>query len=485
MKNYPYNILWVDDIWKESSVEVSDVKTKRMKEVATALSNLGQDKFKLEIKFKESVPLGVTELTNDSKDDYRLLILDFDFGDNAGEYKLNALINQAKKKKIPYLIFTNLPSNATIQAAIEESDHLNLGILQKDVDGSKQLVKIIDDFFQNVPFRILQISDLHCNSASPDILSKQSQGIMFESLYSKLSEITKDCPIDLLFFTGDFAAHKPQTELIDVNKILRNIIKNSLVNHDDMDRVFIIPGNHDLLWEDFSKKEISKAPWSSYIHLFQTLFNGNIELLKKTKGWDNETKTINPYSDSDDLFWNRKFPELKLNIIGISSTSTESNLQGKGFFSEKVKKYIDECWGNTQSNDIKIALVHHNLFSVITPNPNDESVIVTKAGLAIHTLIKNKCNLIFSGHTHLGTFMKFSVANQNMNGFNELAEICSISNGTVGGMTPNFDRPRSFNIIEINHKDSLSKKRGITIKPFYFDSTENKWIDRNSINTDL
>lgn len=485
MINYEYNILWVDDIWSESIKDSQDMKIQRMKEVASSIMKLGQDFFELKITYKESVPLGYTELSDNVKADYRLLILDFDFGENAYGYNLETLIKPARAKKIPYIIYTNLSRNATIQTALYENDPLNLGIIQKDVEGGKKIVNIIDNFFQNLPFRILQISDLHCNSASNSDKAKKSQQMMFESLYVKLEEISKTTPIDLLFFTGDFAAHDPRRELIDVNLILRKIITSSFTHKEPMSNVFIIPGNHDLLWDDFRDKTLSHAPWSSFINLYQTLFNEKIELLKNTKGWDSVTKTINHYVDSDGLFWNRKFPQLKLNIIGISSTSTEPEMQGKGIFTDKVKQYINECWENAQSDEIKIALVHHNLFTVVTPNPNDEDNIVKNSGLAIHTLIRNKCNLIFSGHTHFGTFVKFSVANQNMNGFSDLSDISCISNGTVGGITPNYDRARSFNIIDINHKNNFSKKREMTIKPFYYDSTENKWIDRNSIITEI
>jgi len=163
---------------------------------------------------------------------------------------------------------------------------------------------------------------------------------------------------------------------------------------------------------------------------------------------------------------------IRLNVIGISSTIKPEQGQSGGFFAESHRNFVREKWGKPPiQGEIRLFLLHHNMQPTLSYSELDEKDCLVNAGNALLTLGEHNCNIVIGGHTHVGSVRELHDVIIDSHGYRLVNnKFISISTGTTGGFHPDMDRLRSFNILEISAIDQHKNSRSIRLIPFFYNS---------------
>lgn len=102
--------------------------------------------------------------------------------------------------------------------------------------------------------RILHISDLH-EKGPRELEPYFRQQVLGEHWLENINTILEDGPIDAICFTGDIAQSGKPDEYAKVGEFIRELTRLCNLG---IDRVFLVPGNHDI------DRSINKAAWKAY-----------------------------------------------------------------------------------------------------------------------------------------------------------------------------------------------------------------------------
>ena len=119
-------------------------------------------------------------------------------------------------------------------------------------------------------FRLLLMSDLHYDSTAIDAAA-ESQKQLIDSLFNLIEKEHNHICFDAILMTGDLAAKNPKTDLIDVRAVIQEIVQKS-IGERNIDRLFLIPGNHDVVWEKFEDDLASDRPWAPFLDLYALIY---------------------------------------------------------------------------------------------------------------------------------------------------------------------------------------------------------------------
>jgi predicted phosphodiesterase len=293
----------------------------------------------------------------------------------------------------------------------------------------------------------------------------------FNRLEAKLNLIHNEKRFDIITITGDLANTRPSEELGVFGLRLGEIFLKTLSIREE--RIFIVPGNHELVWNDFDKKELSNSPYSVYISFYKDMLP---KTLGNIKGFSKGKLPVN--LRGDDLSWNRQIVNPALDIIGISSTSSNPEQQGEGYLSPANKLYIESKWSlrKPKPNELRILLLHHNLFPIQSFDGRDENRTLRNAGAAINTMTQYGCDIVLSGHTHRPETVLYMSSSIGRTGYAKNKTLLLIGSGTSGGRTSTEDFAKSFNVIDVAY-DVEKKSRRILITPYTFDSKNAVWSE--------
>ncbi|MCD7933188.1 MAG: hypothetical protein LUH15_18570 [Tannerellaceae bacterium] len=164
-----YKIIWVDDEYQTDSIFENIIQNSNKK-----LSDCGVS---LEVKY--CVNLHGELLDDLDSGEYKLLITDIKIGDDKDAYTM--LTKGAAKKRISYIIYSSHISKQKNQNILDSC----VAVLEKNTDTS-EIEKILLDFFQLPPFRILHLSDLHFDS------SKKNGRWTFKDCYILKRDVERD-----------------------------------------------------------------------------------------------------------------------------------------------------------------------------------------------------------------------------------------------------------------------------------------------------
>jgi 3',5'-cyclic AMP phosphodiesterase CpdA len=339
--------------------------------------------------------------------------------------------------------------------------------------------KVIDkikNYLVFKPFRILQLSDLHV-CGSDNRLEFETQSKSFKKLLQQIEIINDFKEIDFLVLNGDFANKNPYKELS--SNILISFIKDLIevsIGNSNYDRLLVIPGNHDSLWDDFENNKLTKYPWAKYLELYSKIYSTNSNILKELGAWNTKDFLDTESLEPEKLCWSRNFPDFHLKFLGLVTPSLAESEKGQGRFHEGVREFIEKSGEDSTSNgEIRIALMHHDLFESISIHPFEEKNKIVRSGDAYLSLTEKDGRMVFSGHTHSANIISIDGSYLRGGQYISPGKLQIINTGTISGYHPTGAIPRSFNVIDFMGFDAIEGHRKTRITPYTMEPANFNW----------
>lgn len=464
-----YSAMWIDDDWSSTGRKPQ----RDFLDDVLAQWNLVGQKSGLNITWSKPEDPANASVELDSPDnDFRLIILDYKFIGYG--YSVSSILDKIRSKNIPYIVFSYFTVDFLALREAQRVDPLRLAVLPKDASGVVTLIEMVRKFFVAPPFRMLHLTDLHFDSSLRDD-EKEEQEEMFSSLIRELKENHQKTPFDALLITGDFANRDPHEDLIGVRTCIKDIV-NETITEKNLDRLFIVPGNHDMLWKNFEKKETSDRPWSDFLDFLHASFTSEPNLLRAMEAWDSKRSLFKLESQNEALSWCRRLQSPQLNVIGLCSPSIDSKNQGKGIFTRDQEHFVKEKWKAPRIfGEVRISMMHHNVFASLSANRLDEQQVSMNPGAALQTLIQGHCSVLLTGHAHSPNIFQFAGNKLGPEGYEVSGRIVCVASGNAGGHHKALDRSRSFNILDfLNAQDELGA-RTVMVKPWIYVGVDHVW----------
>lgn len=464
-----YEVLWVDDHWNKT------VYPNENKFLSMVSSQLEQEISKIDrqlnIVLCERPSDAVLELQEPSRD-FRLAVIDYDFGGD--KYNVENIMFHIRQRNIPYIIFSNFIESVENDPLFPPNDPLMLDLIEKGTNTSNVFINRLKNFFLAPPFRIVHLTDLHYNSEAKEE-DADEQTDLFLSLIKILEKEHSTNPFDVIAITGDFSYRNPDKDLIFIRDTVKEIVRLTLTE-ENIDRLLLVPGNHDIYWKNFYKKKLSENPWGPYLEFYHAVYPGRIDILNELGAWNSDKNLFSYSSKGEDLLWHRKLSNPSLNIIGLVTPTTNTENLGNGLFTKKHVEFINSKWCSEPTlGEVRLVLMHHNLFATLSLSRYDKKTILSNPGDAMYTLMSSGCNVALTGHTHSSNVLKSLGGRLGLRGFEDTGNVSIISAGTTGGLHKAGDRPRSFNILEFSDRCQQDGNRQLRIRPFLYDGDKHKW----------
>lgn len=259
--------------------------------------------------------------------------------------------------------------------------------------------------------RVLHVSDLHfgknhtCNPADPtgattgipplkELLRKDLENEEWKkSVWAFQTQDVEPVPL-LVAATGDFAQTAEQKEFDEAHKFLTDLVREPVLGSTiDLRSVFVVPGNHDVV---FDRPE-PEHRFAHYCNFYNKLFR-TIQPEQRAYARPEEASSLSQI---------HAFPEARFLIAEINScfyvekeTIEESRGQVDHQAITSLRKKLEE-YGNEAKQWIKIALVHHHpvlLPSFIEPGRGVDSILNARSLLRL--LREHGFQLVLHGHKH-------------------------------------------------------------------------------------
>jgi len=465
-----FRVVWADDDW-EKKPEVRD------KELDVALESI-DERLREEGIFIDWVRCATAEgaLAEIERPDRetRLAILDYRFR-TGSEYDWKNIIPALERQSIPFVLFSNVISDMENDPDFPRSHRLFLGPHSKlTTHGRKSFIERIVSFFRSRPIRLLHLTDLHFDASALGA-DKEEHDRLNAALLKTLEEEQRIRPIDAVMITGDFAAKNPPLDLAAARMRVAAIVQ-ATIGADALDRLFIVPGNHDLTWRNFSKGILEEAPWQAYVDFYQAVYPARVDIWGRMRAWDAPARLLDHRTNGDRLCWRARHADLGLDVIGLVSPAENKALKGRGLISKDQIGFIESSWrGEPRRGEVRIAMTHHNLLKVLSVSAHDENDSIINGGEVLLTLMRNRCGLALSGHTHTPNLFSIHAAHCGGDSLATTGSVNVISAGTTGGFHSARDRVRMFNVLEIGTIDPATDRRPILVRSFFYNSTLGQW----------
>lgn len=391
---------------------------------------------------------------------YDYMILDYRYKEG-GDAKA-VLRNIRQLKNVPFIVYSNFIDE--IDDEIKNDKNLIEIIPKNKSDDLLTTIKKIVDY---IPITVCHLSDIHY----PSDISSRDRDDKYSDFFENYLK-----GVDHLIMTGDFANKFPNIDLSE----LERMIKPKLIHQygeEYFKNISIIPGNHDILWDSYEKNVLNEKCFNKYFLFYTKLIkNHNFTEEKILKSIDEGVTNI-------DTCWAKEINN-NISMIGINSSITDAKMKGKGVFTSEHKKLIIEYWKKEKrKGEIRIVLVHHNLFTPLSLSTQEEKNQIYDNGIFISVLLEKGVDIVLSGHTHSPNVIEFSGAsfNSTETRFYKQPRFLNISSGTFGGYGPQYQSPNFFNILnfrpKIVHNEQFEKDIlwELQIIPHQFNNTTLTW----------
>lgn len=471
-----FNILWIDDDW----ADINSAYYHGLNDVATDIIANARTEISIKRIFNIGEALKIIARINSpffsKSESYDLIILDLVYN-NTNSTIYADIINQIKEKNIKFIVYTNDPGSFEIDVIQKKCSQNFIDIYEKGNGNKHRFINDVIQLSSFSPITFVHLSDFHYDASLEGKFLK-NQNEIFENLREFLVEAHKHRPIDFYLFSGDYAANHPDKDYEYPALFFRALLTDTVKN---MDKLLFVPGNHDAYWDDFQKNKKSDKPGKWVENFYKRVFENNKEFISSLSGYTNmgelNTTTL-------DCFCFHKLYRIgQIKVLGLNSVQLDS--RGQGYISDSVIDYIKDKWkGNSSEDELRIAFCHHNVLPPFSINNLDENIGIQNSGTVIELLSGLGCDLLLNGHSHFSGIYNFSFTSLTVDGFSTMRTLTTISAGTVGGFSPQKDRPRNFNIIQIFPTVDKNKKQ-LVVTPVIFDSVSKKWIERNSICSEI
>lgn len=463
--------VWVDDDWTTDG--------RRRQWLEDALTTLDQH-LRDQGYFVEWEKLGgaaeahvALSQREDETPDYRLAVLDCVFKDERWDWEVVAAVLQGRG--IPFVFCSSFLDRVQprIQQVVQE--RFLIGTVTKSEEGLRKLLSLVRGFFESPPIRLLHLSDFHFQHGLPES-SEQEQ--VWKALFSTVEQEASQWPFDAVALTGDFAHHRPDRDLTRVRSYVKHLIVKT-VGLSNLQRVFVVPGNHDLTWADFDQRLLAEQPWQPYLDFYQALFSGRQDVLAELGAWNGDTGLLDPDPGEEGLVWARWLPDLRIRVLGLASPTRLVEYQGRGVIGREQRARMQEIFTEPRiPGEVRLGLMHHNLFGVLSFGPHDDKRTVLAPGEVLQSLLRNGVQLLLCGHTHVSNVFGISAAKYQPREYGVVhsGTLTTVSAGTVGGLHGSLQLPRSFNIVEISSAKHDTGSRQVMLQAYTYDPSEQEWI---------
>jgi 3',5'-cyclic AMP phosphodiesterase CpdA len=259
---------------------------------------------------------------------------------------------------------------------------------------------------------IIHLSDIHFGdrhrfipARTPDGSPPSSKGMptLLEKLQEDLVQSENEYPVvggdaiemqprkapTLVCITGDLATTGTYKELQQAREFITNLKAIQELRLDEgMRSIFIVPGNHDILWEE---NEIG-ARWREWASFYNNLYSSHIP---QEKPWG----YVELYKLKD-----IGVVVLCLNSeIYVRKDSPKDNYRGEVDQEQltKVQKLLDAISPQELDSMIRVALIHHHpilIPSLAEPDRGYDAVI--GSGELLQILHRHGFHLLLHGHKH-------------------------------------------------------------------------------------
>lgn len=236
----------------------------------------------------------------------------------------------------------------------------------------------------------LHISDLHLRTGD-----QYDQNVALSSLLNDLSDLVdkENYHFDLVFITGDIAFSGKHEEYELAKKFIQNLSSATYVQ---TDRIFCIPGNHDVdrsrltpvIEESIknlgSRKLISQVIGNSEDRVYFTdRYLPYYEFLQATFPWARELAC-------SDLSYTHMLNVngIKFAIIGLNSAWLASSGADRGRI-VIGERQVREAFDVAENPEFLLALVHHPLSYLADFDLSD-----------VRALLNSRCDFLLHGHVH-------------------------------------------------------------------------------------
>lgn len=448
-----YKILWIEDTFQSISAVHNDL-VKRQDIQITLIRTIHD--------------FATLLMTSDLKL-FDLMILDYDIN---GDFTITnpVFYNSIRESGKPFIIYSAFTLDVK-----KNHDLLNDSRLLNVFEKSSQEVEFIEFVTHLKDFcslSICHVSDIHFDYNDSSDQKKRLEGFF---------NVIKKSKPDITCITGDFANHNLKKDYIELGVILKNGFL-SIYGTDLNNKVFFIPGNHDVLWDDYKSGVLNNRCYNDYNSFVKSFYgyHPNNDLVRNI-----------------DTCWSRTLSP-KLKIIGLNSSISLSeepdlaeieNSKGNGYFLNSHKDLIMQNWVETKElGELRILLIHHNLFTPLSFSQYDEDSQIIKNGVMIKTILERKCDLVLSGHTHSPCIFEWNGASFNdaLGEYNKYNKIINVSSGTFGGYGPHLRTNCYFNIIKVlPYRVENKILWNIEVASYVYDESNQSWHERNKFVSSL
>jgi tetratricopeptide (TPR) repeat protein len=223
---------------------------------------------------------------------------------------------------------------------------------------------------------LLHLSDLHFGNKNrfADDAATELANAFHRALRIAIEDIKADSEISLVLITGDLVESGLPSEFRYAHEFLISLADQLSLRPE---RFVIIPGNHDISWDDcqivraglkgekFAADEFDARLNAEKLSNYRTF-------LANFYGAPVTGDSLAGLPDSRPLDgggWLRDFPELELSVAGLNTSERENDKLKGGFLSVQQAQSLMTLWREGESvNRLKIIALHHNPVSTTSEN---------------------------------------------------------------------------------------------------------------------
>ena len=236
----------------------------------------------------------------------------------------------------------------------------------------------------------LHLSDLHLRAGD-----QYDQQVALSSLLSDLAQLSDegDKEFDLIFVTGDIAFSGRAEEYTIATKFFRDLSSATAVS---MDRIYCVPGNHDVDRSRLTPFLAESARTLSSRELVSQLIGNTVErslFTDRQRPYHEFLKTTFPWAGTlelSDLSYtcNLEVKGQRLAVVGLNSAWVAGSDDDHGRLIVGERQ-VREALEKTAGPDFVVGLLHHP-FSWLSQFDSSD----------VSALLNTRCDFVLHGHVH-------------------------------------------------------------------------------------
>jgi len=318
--------------------------------------------------------------------------------------------------------------------------------------------------------RIALLSDLHIGTGARGLdlcphelddsakVGRHSDFISLFEAWARSAAATNGGPFDMLCLTGDISNTAHAEEFVFADRVAQRVA--SVLGVPD-NRIFFVPGNHDVHWPVMELKPPSFWARHRYAPLFQdSLTFSRRHGLAKTGSLMEEPFFV-AWEEADAI------------VIGINSAAYDGPTAKphNGVIRQRTVEAVDQYLGSFPKTDkrLRLCLLHHHLeqYSEPIPDTHDPSIAVNAENL-VNALSRHRVDLVLHGHKHHPRLGARQSGNEH-----PLVSVCAGSFSAVLHPLYYDGIPNLFHVINVDGREAGTDRIFGKVDTWTF--TNNQW----------